>query len=195
MTRPHLVAKLILAAIGVHLLTLSIGGIGSAVCILSQKYLLPEAFTIRMSITIAESIITFAVSLILLFWSDGLVRLIAGPDTNECAKVDGHWIIAGLRITTCFCGLLILYHHIDLLFYYIPALINGSGIFSYMTLERQLSRISSTKALVIILAEIAEWILGIYLIFGAPHYVRWQLRAITIEQQTKNSGVDKNEQK
>ncbi|MGB7580941.1 MAG: hypothetical protein WBL85_00650 [Sedimentisphaerales bacterium] len=194
MTRPHLIAKLILAAVGVNLLMHSLGGIGSAVVMLSQKDLLPEAFAIRVFIIAAKSAITFAVSLILLFRSDGLVRIIAGPDADECAKVDERWTIAGLRMTACFCGLLILYRRIDLLFYYIPAFINGSGVFSYTILERQSSRISSTRALIIILAEIAEWILGIYLIFGAPHYVRRQIQAITIEQQPKNSGVDKDEQ-
>ena len=194
MTRPHLIAKLILAAVGVNLLMHSLNGIGSAVVMLSQKDLLPEAFPIRMSITVAKSIITFALSLILLFWSDGLVRIIAGPDADECAKVNIQWIIAGLRMTACFYALLILYHRIDLIFYYIPAFINGTGIFSYMTLERQSSRISSTKALVIILAEITVWIIGIYLIFGAASLCAWQMRAVTIKQQPQNSGVDKNEQ-
>jgi hypothetical protein len=193
MTRPHLIAKLIFAAIGVHFLMQSLGGIGSAAIMLSQNYL-PETFAIRIAITAAKSVITFAVSMILLFRSDGLVRLIAGPDADECAKVDGRWVIAGLRMTACFCGFLILYRRIDLLFYYIPAFINnGSSILSYMTFEGQSSKIS-TKALVIIPMETTRWIILTYLIFGAPHYVRLQMRAIRMEQQIQNSGADKNEQ-
>jgi hypothetical protein len=193
MTRPHLITKLILAAMGVHFLMQCLGGIGSAAIMLSQNYL-PETFAIRMLITTAKSVITFAVSMILLFRSDGLVRIIVGPDADDCAKVDERWVIAGLRMTACFCGLLILYRRIDPLFYYIPAFItNGSSILSYMTFEGQSSMIS-TKALVIIPMEITRWIITIYLIFGAPHYVRLQMRAITIEQQIKNGGVNKNEQ-
>jgi hypothetical protein len=183
MTRPHLIAKLIFAAAGIHFLMQCLGGIGSAAIMLSQNYL-PETFTIRMSITAAKSVITFAVSMILLFWSDGLVRLIVGPDTNECAKVDERWVIAGLRITACFCGLLILYRRIDLLFYYIPTIINGPNILSYITLEGQTSQVSA-KTLAAILVEIIKWIIAIYLIFGASHYVNWQLRSAAVKQGVK----------
>jgi hypothetical protein len=158
-----------------------------------KSKLSPETFAIKISIIAAKSVITFAISLILLFWSDGLVRIIAGPDTDECAKVDKLWIIADLRLAACFCGLLILYRRIDFLFYYIPTIIKGPNILSYMTLEGQ-SSLLSTKTSVRTLVETAKWIFAIYLIFGAPHYVRRQLRAITIEQQTKNRGADKNEQ-
>jgi hypothetical protein len=176
MTRPHLIAKLIFTAIGIHFLMQCFGGIAEAVIMLSQN-----TFTIRMSIIAAKSVITFAVSLILLFRSDGLVRLIAGPDANECEKVDERWIIAGLRLVACFFGLLFLYHRIEFLFYYIFAFTTDPGILSYMKFEGQPSNLSN-KTLVIILMEIARWIITIYLIFGAPHYVRRQMQAITIER-------------
>jgi hypothetical protein len=180
MTRPHLIAKLIFAAMGVHFLMQCLSKIVSSAIMLSQNYP-PETFAIKISIIAAETVITFALSLILLFWSDGLVRLIAGPDTNECAKVDERWVIAGLRITACFCGLLILYRRIDLLFYYIPTIIKGPNILPYMTLQGQ-SSLLSTKTLAITLMEITKWIFAIYLIFGAPHYVRRQMRAIAVKQ-------------
>ncbi|HEY5504115.1 MAG TPA: hypothetical protein VIK28_03085 [Sedimentisphaerales bacterium] len=183
MTRPHLIAKLILAAMGIGFLMQCLGGIGSAAIMLSQNYL-PEAFAIRMTIIAAKSVITFAVSLILLFRSDGLVRIIAGPDTDECEKVSSRWIIAGFRMTACFCGLLIIYHRIYLLSYYIPIIIKGPNISSYMTLQGQTSQFS-VKILAGLIAETAQWIIAIYLIFGAPHYVRRQMQVIAVKQGVK----------
>ena len=176
MTRPHLIAKLIFAAIGIHFLMQCFGGIAEAVIMLSQSI-----FTIRMSIIAAKSVIAFAVSLILLFRSDGLVRLIAGPDANECEKVDERWIIAGLRLVACFFGLLFLYHRIEFLFYYIFAFTTDPGILSHMKFEGQPSNLSN-KTLVIILMEITRWVITIYLILGAPHYVRRQIRVIAVKQ-------------
>lgn|GEM_PF-3394774 len=180
MTRPHLIAKLIFAAMGIYFLLHFLGGIVSSVIMLSQNCS-PETFAIRMTIIAAKLIITFAVSLILLFWSDGLVRIITGPDADECEQVDSRWVIAGLRLVACFCGLLVLYHRIELLFYYIPTIIKGPNILSYMTLEGQ-SSLLSTKTLAITIMEITSWIFAIYLIFGAPHYVRSQMQTITMEQ-------------
>jgi hypothetical protein len=180
MTRPHLIAKLIFAAIGVHFLMHFLSGTGSIFVTLRENCP-PETLTIRMVIVIVKLIFTVAVSLILLFRSDWLVRIITGPDDNECTKADERWVIAGLRMTACFCGLLILYRRIDLLFYYIPTIIKGSNILSYMALEGQSSQLSA-KTLAAILVEIIKWGIAIYLIFGAPHYVRRQMRAIAAEQ-------------
>ena len=174
MTRPHLIAKLIFTAVGISFLMQCFGGIVSTAIMLSQN-----TFTIRMSIIAAKSAITLAVSLILLFRSDGLVISIAGPDANECEKVDERWIIAGLQLVTCFCGLLFLYRRIEFLFYYIFAFTNNPDILSHMKFEGQPSNFSIE---VIILMEITRWIFAIYLIFGAPHYVRRQMQAITMER-------------
>ena len=181
MTRPHLIAKLILAAMGVYLLMHFLGGVSSAVVQLESKCP-PETFTAKMLVIVIEAVITLVASLILLFWSDGLARMITGPDADQCEKVDAHWIIAWLRITACFCGLLILYPRIERLFFYVPAIIKGPNILSYMTLEGQSSRLSA-QTLARILVEVTKWFFGVYLIFGAPHYVRRQMWAIAVKSR------------
>ena len=180
MTRPHLIAKLILAAMGIYFLMHFLSGIVSIVVTLHQNCQ-PETLTIRMSIIAAKLIITLALSLILLFQSDWLVRIIVGLNIDQCEKANGRWIITGFRITACFCGLLILYHRIYLLSYYIPIIIKGPNISSYMTLQGQTSQFS-VKILAGLIAETAQWIIAIYLIFGAPHYVRWQVRTSETKQ-------------
>jgi hypothetical protein len=127
---------------------------------------------------------TLAGSWILLFRSDWLARMVTGPDTGLCKKADIRWITGGLRITACFCGLLIIYTRIGYLFYYVPIFMK-SPILSYMTLEGQ-SSLLSAKTLTGILVETIKWIVAIYLIFGAPHYVRRQVRAITAKNEVKN---------
>lgn len=179
MTRPHLIAKLILAAIGVHLLMDSLGEIVSIVVTSRQNYP-PETLTIRMFIVTVKLIITSAVSMILLFKSDWLVRILVGPNIDQCEKISSRWIIAGFRMTACLCGLLIIYPRIEHLSYYVPLIINGPNISSYTTFEGQSTL--STKTLVSVLVEITKWIIAIYLIFGAPCYASWQMRTIAVKQ-------------
>jgi hypothetical protein len=181
MTRPHLIAKLILAAMGVYLLMHFLGGVSSDVVPLELKCP-PETFTARMLVIVVEAVIALVASLILLFRSDGLARMITGPDANQCEKADGRWTIAALRITACFCGLLILYWRIALLIVNVPAIINGPNILSYMTLEGQ-SSLLSAQTLARILVEVIKGIFAIYLILGAPHYVRRQMRAIAAKSR------------
>jgi hypothetical protein len=183
MTRPHLIAKLILAAIGVHLLMHGLGGIVSLVVTSSQNYP-PETLTIRMLIITAQLVIPLALSLILLFRSDWLVKIVTGPDANQCEKVSSRWIIGGFRITACLCGLLIIYPRIERFDYYVHLIMNGPDISSYFTLQGQTSQVSA-KTLAAILVEIVKWIFAIYLIFGAPHYVNWQVQASEAKQGVK----------
>jgi hypothetical protein len=53
-----------------------------------------------------------------------------------------------------------------------------------MTIQGQSSEVSA-KIFVTILTEIAKWIIAIYLIFGASHYVRWQMRTTAVKQGVK----------
>jgi RsiW-degrading membrane proteinase PrsW (M82 family) len=152
----------------------SLGEIVSIVVTSHQNYP-PETLAIRMFLVTAKLIITFAVSLILLFKSDWLVRILVGPNIDQCEKVSSRWIIAGFRMTACLCGLLILYRRMDLLPHYINAI-------ATVVPESQ-SLQFSTKLSVGIIEEIIKWLIAIYLIFGAPHYVRRQMRSITVEQQ------------
>jgi hypothetical protein len=183
MTRPHLIAKLIFAAIGVYFLMHFLGGIVSLVVTSRQNYP-PETLTIRISIIAAQLVITFALSLIFLFRSDWLVRIVVGPNTDQCEKANGRWIITGFRITACFCGLLILYPRMERFWYYASIIINGPNILTYFTLEGQTSQLP-TKQFVGIILEIIKWVFAIYLIFGASHYASWQARATAVKQGVK----------
>ena len=191
MTRPHLIAKLILATLGVYFLMSALGEIGSAVITLSQNYP-PSTLSTKLFIITAQFVITLTLSLFFLFRSDGIIRIIAGPDAGQFEKVNDSWIIAGLLMTACLCGLLILYPRIERLFYYIPSIIKGPNILSYMTLEGQ-SSVIPIKPTVGFLVEVAKLIFAIYLILGAPHYVNWQMRKL-IKKQIQSAGVKENEQ-
>jgi hypothetical protein len=130
-----------------------------------------------MFIITAESAITLAASMILLFWSDGLTRWITGPETAQFETADTRSIISGFRLTMCLCGLLILYRPVYLL---IPAIINSPKTIFDIALNR-LEYPLPAKTVVTIITQTIKGVLGIYLIFGAPHYVRWHVRAIEIK--------------
>jgi hypothetical protein len=173
MTRPHLIAKLILAATGVYLLMYFLGGIGPTVVKLVLKS--PSELSTPWILAKTAELITFlAVSLILLFRSDGLAGKLTGPDTGGCEKADTRWIIAGLRLTMCLCGLLILYRPI---FYLVPDIINSPKTLLDTVIGRQASPLP-TRTIVRLFTETIKGALGVYLILGAPHYVQWQIRTI-----------------
>jgi hypothetical protein len=161
---------------GAYLLMHTLSEISSAAITLSQNCP-PENYRTKLIIVAAQFVITLTLSLIFLFRPDVIIRMITGPDIGQFEKVDNLWVITGLRMTICFCGLLILFPRIERLFFYIPAIIKGPNILSYMTIEGQ-SSVIPVKRTVGFLVEIAKLIVAIYLIFGAPHYVRWQMRSV-----------------
>jgi len=176
MTRPHLIARLIFAAIGIDFLLHAISSIISVAATLNLNYS-REVISLKIFFIILKLLFAFALSLILLFRSDWLIRIVAGTNNDQCEKVSSRWIIAGFRMTACLCGLLIIYRRIDLLPYYTHAI-------STVVPESQ-SSLFSNKTSVGIFVEIIKWIIAIYLIFGAPHYVRQQMRTIAVKQGVK----------
>jgi hypothetical protein len=187
MTRPHLIARLIFAAMGVYLLIEFLDYIRD----FSLRYGIvfrPETRISSLLIIAIAGAILFTASLILLFRSDWLVRLTIGPDTTGCEKVDEYQIKTSFRTIACLCGLLILYQPISLLIVNLPTPITGQKILSYMTFEGQ-SSLLSTKTLARILVEVIKGIFAIYLIFGAPHYARWLIRTTKAKEQNQTCGV------
>lgn len=174
MTRPHLIAKLIFFAIGVCLVIYILDYIYS----FSFNYsaaIFKKAGISPLFITAAVGIVPLAASLILLFWSERLARLLTDPDAPGCEKVDGYQSTAAFRSIACFCGLLILYTPVSHLIGGIPAVITGPNILSYLTFEGQ-SSLLSAKSLTRIFVGLTKGVIGLYLAFGAPHYVRWQTK-------------------
>ena len=147
----------------------------------------PENSSMVSFIIAAELIVLIALSLTLLFRSDDLVRIITGPGDDLCDKVNVHSIISAFRLTACFCGLLLVNSCIARMFYYIPAIIKGP-ILSYTTLQGQMSQISP-GLLSGTLVGIAYLILAVYLISGAPHYVRWQVSKLAINKSGQKEGI------
>ncbi|MGA2092143.1 MAG: hypothetical protein ABSH16_01880 [Sedimentisphaerales bacterium] len=190
MTRPHLIAKLILAAIGIRLFMWFISIASSPFIRLETRY--PHEFlSMSFIITFAESLVLLAASMIFLFRSDGLMRMIVGPDADRCPKIDVCWVIASFRIMFCLSGLLMIYSCIMSLFYYIPTIFKGP-ILPYTTLQGQ-EALLSPKLLAGGFKSIVDCVIAIYLIFGAPHYIRWQLRKMLVKESNQISGVGKHE--
>ncbi len=171
MTRPHLIAKLLLAAAGIDFLIDTITNISSIAFILNLNYS-HENITARIILAIFKFLIFLSLSFILLFRSDGIARIIIGRDTDQFPQVNKKWIIAGFQMAACFCGLIIIYYRINSLFYYIPIIVNGTNTLSYLTIQGQ--SLASTRMIAGVISEIIKWIFGLYLIIGAPQYVNWQ---------------------
>jgi hypothetical protein len=119
-----------------------------------------------------------AVLLYVLFYkADWLTERIVGRE--EPIRRDISWLPTAFRLACVFCGILFLYR-------VIPAMI--STVQLYLFMQRRGSAVQSPT---ITGSQILAWIilllLGLYLLYGAPHFVRWQVRK-TLEQCSKPQG-------
>ena len=116
-----------------------------------------------------------AVLLYVLFYkADWWIERIVGQE--EPARANVWWLPAAFRLACVFSGIFYVYRVIPTIISTVRArLIMQSGI-----PREDLHRITGSQ----ILAWIILLALGLYLLYGAPHFVRWQVRK-TLEQCSK----------
>jgi len=169
MSRMHLIARLVLTALGVYTLVLGLnyGGLvgrvgpgwaGGLSC---------------LGICLLFSVIASR----LLLCPDAWVGRMVGPDDESELPVSHIHVLAGLRVVLLFCGLIVLAAHIGFLLRAGAFLAVGPKIIVNMIVYEYIDKhfympVSFWARLITDLCEAA---LGIYLVLGAPRFVRWQI--------------------
>jgi hypothetical protein len=185
MSRPHLIAKLIFAAAGIYFLMHALGAFHSISTTL-QLNSSSDILIYKISLSFIKAVILFVLSMILLFHSNGLITFIIGTQTIQYEIVSKLWIITGFRMTFCFCGLLILINRLDLFLYYFTFFTYSK--LSYTTIQGQTSLLPPTIFTGLII-ELIRWFILIYLLAGAPHYLKSQMKTISQIHSDQIDGV------
>ncbi len=167
--------RIILAAIGIFYIIKIIPSIIQAAAI-AIAYHSQESF---WSVLIGLLLISIAIFLLWYFFfhlRDWLTEKIIGRSTTDETAGQVAWFPAALRLSCIFAGL---YCLVSALYRLIIALeVFGNRALGYR--ESGFASLSWANLIqpIIILA------LGVYLLFGAPHFVRWQVKK-TLEQCRK----------
>jgi len=177
MTKMHLMAKLTLTVLGIFVFIQFLKSLNMGVVITFERGL-SEVQVSQIMVLIISSAIFCLLAYYLLFKSDRWATKIVGSASENVGALNRLWIVSGFRLPLFLCGLLIISGStqfiIDTLHFVIciPELILDLVVFKipneifYMPFYRWVQ----------ILIKICKAVLGIYLILGAPQFVRWQVR-------------------
>jgi len=177
MTKMHLMAKLTLTILGIFVLVEFLNNLNIGASMSFRRGLSEVTATGIIALLIASAV-PCVLAYHLLFNSDRWATKIVGSTSENVGALNRLWIVSGFRLPLFLCGLLIISGStqfiIDTLHFVIcmPALILDLVVFKipneifYMPFYRWVQ----------ILIKICKAVLGIYLILGAPQFVRWHVR-------------------
>ncbi|MHC4648813.1 MAG: hypothetical protein ACYTBJ_25430 [Planctomycetota bacterium] len=193
MTKMHLIAKIMLVVVGIHLLVqllnsvhvLLISSTGPHVSLGSW----PAMLVFLMFVAVSCSIVYY-----LLFRQDKLVRKVAGIADEDTGFVAPVWVSGGFRLTLVLCGILIIAGSIEFLINAGAFVIHGPRLIIEMIIYKYIDE-SFTMPLyawIGLFAKLLKTLLGIYLLLGAPQYVQWQINRLNNHSVTPPFGAQTN---
>lgn len=165
----HLIAKLALTVLGVLILFESLryilivgtmwAGWGPNLCSLGV-FLLLSVLVWRM-----------------LFWSDAWVERMIGPGDEDAPPVSSIRAVGGFRVVLLFCGLLVLAGRIEILIRAVAFIAVAPKMIVNMIVYKHIDEVfyMPVRSWIRLIVSIAKAALGIYLVLGAPRFVRWQM--------------------
>lgn len=167
MNNIHTIAKIVLAALGIYIaVTIIPFALGLVVFIFQQELNLSSIALGLFSLTM----MAMCIALLYYFFvckRDWLAQKVVGTvDWYEPAS-DIHWLAAAFRIICVVAGVLFLYRFLIHIAYYLSIQTISQIASGHQPFARMLK--ASISWLVLLP-------FGIYLICGAPHFVRWQVK-------------------
>ncbi len=148
--------------------------------------------TLQYSAQLALSILFLLVILRLLFKSEKLSARMTGPIPDDAAHVDRAWAIAAFRIALVFCGLMMLRHCIKpvataaIFIVYVPKLITE------LVINRGVPDIYQMplRNWIDFIFALLKTAFAAYLLYGAPHFVRWQIKTLRPHEDYDTRSID-----
>lgn len=180
MTRMQIIAKAGLISLGIYAVVNLCWYLGIQIPL--SNLTSPLSYILCFAVfAVFIAIITF----FLIFNNNSLARKIAGPGDKLNPAAQTLWLSSSLRVAVVFCGLILLsasiaiIRNILLVPLHIRPIINE--IFLFDRFPRQL--LMSFSKWCEIIYNFLKIILAVYLLCGAPHFVRWQFRHSIIRCQ------------
>ena len=172
MAKMQIIAKAVLTVLGIYALVILLFS-QRWFFLSSQQSVLPKILYFAAFAVLTAFIVFFTI-----FSNDNLARKMAGPgdELNPAAKA--LWLTASLRLGLVFAGLMLLPDSIPTMakILKIPFLIRPavSQMFLFKSLPTVLNL--PPAGWFRIICDFFKAILAVYLICGAPYFIRWQLK-------------------
>jgi hypothetical protein len=173
MSKTQIIAKSILTVLGIYALMLIPKGIGSTITLYFSQSIPAALFTLA-----GFGFFTFVAVYFLAFNNNGIARLIAGTSVQLNPQQQTAWLINSLRLGLVFAGLMLipstlpalskLLHFFFLIRPAVNELLTSKGLLSALNLTA--SQWFGT------ICDFAALALAAYLILGAPHYIKRQIK-------------------
>jgi len=169
MTKMHLIARLALTALGVLVLVESLRYIQLAGAM--GPGWAPSLFCLGIFLLLSFLACRF------LFWSDAWVERMIGPADEDISPVSRIWAVGGFRVVLVFCGLLILSGGFEILIKTAAFIVVAPKIIVNMIVYKYVDEVfyMPARSWLRLIVDLAEAALGIYLVLGAPRFVRRQM--------------------
>jgi len=172
MAKMQIIAKALLTVLGIYALV---------TLLFSQPWFfasLQQSVLPKILYFAAFAVLTAFIVFFTIFSNDSLARKIAGPGDQLTPAARALWLTASLRLALVFAGLMLLPDSITTMakILKIPFLIRPavSKMFLFKSLPTVLN-LPPTEWFRII-CDLFKAILAVYLICGAPSFIRWQLK-------------------
>lgn len=187
MSKMYLIAKLALTILGVYVL----------VQFFNNLYiLLRMCLRAQPSAGYAEAIVAFVIgcsfpcifAYYLLFKSDKLAKKIVGSGYENGGAVDNIWIVAGFRAVFFLCGALIISGSINFIINAVAFAIYCPKIIVDMIVYKYIDEVFSMpfETWLRLFVRSCKAALGIYLLLGAPRFLRRQIKKIDMNLRGLN---------
>jgi hypothetical protein len=190
MTKMHLIARIILTVLGVYLV---VQLLDNAPMFLQSTMQSPFSFdnSARILIFLLFLASGFAIIYYLLFTPDRLVQKMIGSTEDITDFADPIWIATAFRLALVLFGILITARNIDFIVNTAAFLIYGPKLIVEMIVYKYIDKTFDMPlcAWLTIVARLLKTALGIYLLFGAPQYVRWQIEKSHTQAGPANLGT------
>ena len=168
MTKMQIIAKTALTALGIY---------ATVITCRYLSFLIPSTQGGILPIA-GFSIFTVVIISFFIFKNDSIARKMAGPGEKLNPETQAIWLVTSLRLGLVFCGLIILSTSIPAIvkILLIPVRIRPAVNEIFVFKKFPTSLVLSLRQWSTIIFDFGKVILAIYLLCGAPHFVRRQLK-------------------
>jgi len=169
MTKWQLIAKLALTVLGIFIFVESMHYVWLAGA--AGQLWWPSVYSLGIFLLFSVLVCR------MLFWSDAWGERMIGPGDEDEPAIGTLASVGGFRVVLVLCGLLILAGRIEFLVRTVAFIVVAPKIIVSMIVYKYVDGVfyMPGRDWIQLIVNLARVILGIYLVLGAPRFVRWQM--------------------
>lgn len=175
MRRTELIARLFITAIGLYLLLIPLWSLSSVIAIGAASN---EIFFWRTIITLIPLAVWFLVFYQVWFNAGQWAKVMYNEEVPQSPIIERKWIIVGFKVVYFLFGTYWLSGSIKLILQIAVFIVKGPRVLFEMYLYKYVDNmfLIDISSYLRIVSELFNLGVALYLLMGAPHLLRWQLR-------------------